>query len=229
MKIIETLLVCVSLFLLSLPALSDSPADAGVKRTDITAEDNWAISNPVSLGRIKCPGGELAFDTVGLPFCANSNTGRLHYKDAVFWGCVTASDSRMTGIALYEIWGNWDADYTGPVGGTWKIVPSEVIGEGYTCDRLGAFPEDLLADASEYWFGTWTGKRSYQEFGGMGFWVGEFKIVGKGYGETLEGLHFMGEEVVPTYTPFPVPYEFLPPELGLYDIAEGVITGTITE
>lgn len=229
MKNIATLLLCTSLFLLSLPALSDSPADAGVKRTDIIAEDDWAITNPISLGTITCPGGELDFDTVGLPFCANSKTGRFHYSGSVFWACVTASDSRMTGIALYEIWGNWDSNSTGPVGGTWKIVPSKVIGQDYACNRLGAFPEDLLANASEYWFGTWTGKRSYQEFGGMGFWVGEFKIVGKGYGETLEGLHFMGEEVVPTYTAFPVPYEFLPPELGFYDIAEGVLTGTITE
>ena len=230
MKNIATFLLSMSLLLLSLPALSGPPADAGVKRTDIIGEDDWAITNPISLGTITCPGGELAFDTVvGMPFCANSNTGRLHYRDSVFWACVTANDSRMTGIALYEIWGNWDAESTGPVGGTWKIVPSEVIGQDYTCDRLEPFPEDLVANASEYWFGTWTGKRSYHEFGGMEFWIGEFRIVGKGYGETLDGLHFMGEEVVPTYTPFPVPYEFLPPGFGLYNKAEGILTGTITE
>lgn len=223
MKNIATFLLSIGLLVLSLPALSGPPADAGVERTDILAGDNWAITNPISLGTIMCPGGELAFDTVGLPFCANSSTGRLHYRDSVFWGCVTASDSRMTGVALYEIWGNWDAESTGPVGGTWKIVPSSA------CDRLGPFPEDLVANASDYWSGTWTGKRSYQEFGGMGFWVGEFRIIGKGYGETLEGLHFRGEEVVPTFTAFPVPYEFLPPELGLYDQAEGTLTGTITE
>ena len=233
MKNIATFLLSIGLLLLSLPALSGPPADAGVKRTDILGEDDWAITNPISLGTITCPGGELAFDTVGMPFCANSNTGRLHYRDAVFWGCVTASDSRMTGIALYEIWGNWDAESTGPVGGTWKIVPSSVIssviGEDYACNRLGPFPEEWVANASEYWIGTWTGKRSYQEFADMGFWVGEFRLVGKGYGETLEGLHFKGEEVVPTYTPFPVPYEFLPPDFGLYNKAEGILTGTITE
>lgn len=242
MKNIATFFFGIGLLLISLPALSGPPADAGVKRTDIVAEDDWAITNPISLGTITCPGGELDYDLVGLPFCANSNTGRLHYRDSVFWACVTVIDSSdptdssassMTGIAYYEIWGNWDAESTGPVGGTWKIVPSEVIskviGEDYTCDRLGPFPEDLVANASDYWFGTWIGKRSYQEFGDMGFWVGEFRIVGKGYGETLEGLHFTGEERVPTYTPFPVPYEFLPPDSGLNDVAEGVLTGTITE
>jgi hypothetical protein len=236
MKNIATFLLSISLLLLSLPALSGPPADAGVKRTEVIGEDDWAITNPISLGTITCPGGELAFDAVGMPYCADSNTGRLHYRDAVFWGCVTARnavtneiDPRMTGIAYYEIWGNWDAESTGPVGGTWKVVPSNAIGPEYTCERLGPFPEEQVANASEYWLGTWNGKRSYQEFADMGFWVGEFRLVGKGYGGTLEGLHFKGEEVVPTYTAFPVPYEFLPPDFGLYDVAEGVLTGTITE
>ena len=117
MKSIATFLLSTCLLLLSLPALSDPPATVGVKRTSVIGEDDWAITNPVSLGTITCPGGELDFDAVGLPFCANSNTGRLHYRDSIFWACVTANDSRMTGIALYEIWGNWDAESTGPVAG----------------------------------------------------------------------------------------------------------------
>lgn len=230
MKNIATVLLSISLLLLSLPVIAGPPANAGVKRTYIVGEDDWAITNPVSQGTITCPGGELDRDEFGMPFCANSNTGRLHYRDSVFWGCTTSKDPltdeidpRMTGVAEYVIWGNWDAESTGPVGGSWKIVPAP------DCNRLAPYPEELLTTASDYWLGTWTGKRSYHEFGNSGFWLGEFRLRGKGYGETLEGLHFKGEEVVPTYTAFPVPYEFLPPEFGLYDKAEGILTGTITE
>ena len=243
MKHTTTFLVSISLLLLSLPALAGPPADAGVKRTDIIGKDDWAITNPISLGTITCPGGELAFDVNGMPFCANSNTGRLHYRDAIFWGCVSAKDpvtgmvdTRMTGIAYYEIWGNWDANYTGPVGGTWKIVPSTAIepddpdDPAYQCNKLAPYPAEKVANASEYWSGSWTGKRSYQDFGEFGFWLGEFKIKGKGYGGNLEGLHFKGEEVVPTYTPFPVPYEYLLYVMpDLFDEAEGTLTGTITD
>jgi hypothetical protein len=31
------------------------------------------------------------------------------------------------------------------------------------------------------------------------------------------------------YTPTPIPYEFLPPALGLFDEPEGVFIGTIKE
>ena len=44
-----------------------------------------------------------------------------------------------------------------------------------------------------------------------------------------ESLHFKGTELIRTYTPFPVPYEFLPPELGLFDVPEAYLTGTITD
>ena len=243
MKNFATFLFSIGLLLLSLSAVAGPPADAGVKRTDIVGADDWAITNPISLGTHTCPGGTADWDPMGLPICVDSNTGRLHYRDAIFWGCVSAKnpvtdeiDPRMTGIAYYEIWGNWDAAMTGPVGGTWKIVPSTAIepddpDDGvYQCNKLEPYPAEKVANAGEYWSGTWTGKRSYQDFGEFGFWLGEFKIRGKGYGGTLEGLHFNGEEVVPTYTPFPVPYEYLLAVMpDLFHVAEGTLTGTITE
>ena len=48
MKNIATFLLSIGLLLLSLPALSGPPADAGVKRIDILGEDDWAITNPIS-------------------------------------------------------------------------------------------------------------------------------------------------------------------------------------
>ena len=64
---------------------------------------------------------------------------------------------------------------------------------------------------------------------GFNFWVGELKLVAKGIGGDLDGLHFDGTMSIITYTPTPIPYEFLPPALGLFDEPEGAFMGTIKE
>ena len=162
-------------------------------------------------------------DDSGLPYCADSTTGRLHFRDAVFWSCMTTDDPRTTGVGVFSIKGNFGADSSGPVWGTWKIVPTA------DCDKDGLYPEQLVMTSTTFWQGTWNGKRLYFSDNGFNVWVGELKIVGKGIGGDIHGLHFNGTELIRTYTPFPLPYEFLPLELGLFDEAEGLFTGTITE
>lgn len=224
MKSKATLLFSIGLLLLSLPVFAGPPADAGVTRTHVEGSDNWAWKdNPLSLGTINCPGGELMVDPFGMPYCADSNTGRLHFRDSVFWSCMTSDDPRTTGVAVFNIKGNFDADSSGQVWGTWKIVPMP------DCDKDGFYPEELVATSPMFWRGTWNGRRFFYSFTGFDVWIGEFDIVGKGIGGDLDGLHFKGSELIQTYTPFPVPYEFLPPELGLFDEPEGYFTGTITE
>lgn len=212
--------------LLSLPALADTPVDAGVTRTEIEGFDNWGWKdNPLSGGTVTCPGGDLMFDPFGLPYCANSNTGRLHFRDAVLWSCMTSEDDpRITGVALFHIKGTFDAESSGPVWGTWKIVPME------DCDKNGLYPEALVTNATTFWQGIWNGKRLHYTVMGFDIWIGEFRIVGKGFGNGLDGLHFKGTEWIETYTPFPVPYELLVSvRPDLFDVPEGYFTGVITE
>jgi hypothetical protein len=224
MKNRATFFLSIGALLLVLPLFAGSPANAGVTRTEVNGEDNWGWKdNPLSLGTITCPGGELAYDSNQMPYCADSSTGRLHFRDAVFWSCMTSDDPRTTGVAMFTIQAEFDAEYSGPVWGTWKIVPTA------GCDKDGFYPEELVNTATSFWRGIWNGKRLFYSEGGMGIWIGEFMIVGKGFGGDLEGLHFKGSELIQTYTPFPVPYEFLPPVLGLFDDPEGIFTGTITE
>ena len=224
MKNIATSLLSVGLIFLTLPVFAGPPADAGVTRTEIEGYDNWGWQdNPLSLGTITCPGGELMFDSSGLPYCADSTTGRLHFRDAVLWSCMTFNDPRATGVAVFSIKGTFDADSSGPVWGTWKIVPMT------DCDKDGLYPEELVETSTTFWSGIWNGKRLFYTDMGISVWVGDFRIVGKGTGGDIDGLHFEGTELIRTYTPFPVPYEFLPPGLGLFDEPEGVITGMITE
>ena len=133
MRIKFTILMSIGLFLVSIPAFADPPADAGVTRTQIEGWDNWGWQGgPQSSSRIICPGGELA----EMPFpCTDSMTGRVHLRDGAGWSCVTSNDWRMTGIGLYTSNANFDVDANGPVWGEWKIVP--MVG----CEKDAVFSE----------------------------------------------------------------------------------------
>jgi hypothetical protein len=217
-------LLIIGSLLLSLPVLADRPADAGVKRTQIEGYDNWAWKdNPISPGTTTCPGGELVFDPFGMPYCADSATGRLHIRDVVLWACVTSPDDpRMTGVGLFTVNGNLDADSSGPVWGKWTIVPLE------GCDKDGFYPEEQVTSSTRFWHGSWQGKRLFYSDMGIPVWIGDLELVGKGNGGDIDGLHFKGTELITTYTSFPLPYEVLGIP-GLYDMPEGFITGTIKE
>lgn len=196
----------------------------GVTLTQIEGDDNWAWNdNPLSPATIFCPGGELVVDPALGPYCSDSNSGRLHFREGTLWSCISTNDARMTGVAVATSNGNFDANSSGSVWGTWMIVPME------DCNKDGAYPEELVTNATSFWQGTWTGKRRLESVNGFNTWVGEIKFIGKGVGGELDGLHFNGMEWITMYTPLPLSYELLPPALGLFDKPEGVIIGTIKE
>jgi hypothetical protein len=197
---------------------------SAVTRTHIEGFDNWAWNDtPLSPSTVTCPGGELLFAPLIGPYCSDSTTDRLHFRDGAAWSCMTSNDPRMNGIGLYTSNGNFDADSSGSVWGTWMMVPTE------DCDKDGPYPEELVMTATTYWDGTWRGLRQVYSVNGFNVWIGELKLVGRGVGEEFDGLHFKGTEWIETYTPSPIPYEFLPPVLGLFDEPEGKFVGTIKE
>lgn len=229
MQIKATILFVIGLLLVSLPVFAAPPGDAGVTRTPIEGWDNWGWQGgPQSSPRIICPGGELA----EIPFpCADSMTGRVHVRDGAAWSCVTASDPRMTGLGYYTSNVNFDADANGPAWGEWKIVPM------VDCNKDAVFSEayeDLLSGATSFWYGTWHGRRQFDS--DKNAWISELEAVTKGVGGELEGLHFKGTMWITTYTPFPMPYEYIfPPDLVLpdgsrpFDLPEAYFIGTIKE
>jgi hypothetical protein len=199
-------------------------AEPGVTRTPVEGFDNWGwIDYPLSPAAITCPGGELMVHPLFGPYCSDSTTGRLHFRDGAAWSCITTDDPRMTGVGLYTNNGNFDANSTGSAWGTWMIVPTE------DCDKDGPYPEELVMAATSFWQGTWNGQRQIYNLNGFNYWIGELKTVGEGVGGDLDGLHFKGTNRIKMYTPLPVPYELLPPVLGLFDVPEGEIIGTIKE
>jgi hypothetical protein len=223
MKIKATFKASICLLLLTTPVFAGPPADAGVTRIQVEGVDDLAASNPISPGTVTCPGGTLTIDeTTFLPVCTDSNTNRLHIRDSVFWSCMSAVDEpRMTGVGLFTVNANFDADFSGAVWGKWTLFRMD------RCDKDGEFPEAGVMNATESWHGTWKGQRLFYSDLGFPVWIGDLDIVGKGSGGTVEGLHFKGKEFLTTYTPIPLPYELIP---GLdATVAEGMFFGTIKE
>ena len=67
--------------------------------------------------------------------------------------------------------------------------------------------------ATSFWHGFWNGQRQFDD--GQNAWVGALKIVGKGVGGDIDGMRFKGREWITTYTPFPLPYEYVFPSGSL--------------
>lgn len=220
MKIL--LLIIIGVFYAWTPVLADKPADRGAQFTNVIIYDDFVGAPPLSEGTIKCPGGELVWLNPVTPFCAA--TGRIHIRKGTIASCVESpDDSRLTGIAAITVNANLDADYAGPVWGTWMIVP--YIG----CDPMVPVDPELFSDSRVYWKGIWHGWRSKYCLDNECWWIGDLDLVGKGYGGEIDGIHFKGNEMLTTFTPFPVAWEFLPPALGLPGGPEGIITATIKE
>lgn len=224
----KMLVLCLSVLLIvsvmTAPAsVADEGSVSGVTRTAIEGSDNWGWNGgPLTNPKIMCPGGELIGPP---PDCADSPTDRLHFRDGAGWGCTTSNDPRMTGVGLYTSNANFDADSNGPVWGEWKMVPMA------DCNKDAVFSaayEDLVNNATSFWYGTWNGQREFD--GEKTAWVGDIKFVARGIGPDLDGLHFKGLMWITTYTPFPVPYEYIF-DYGTpgFDMPEAVFIGTITE
>ena len=203
------------------PALADKPDDAGVHLTDVLTFEDWPAAAPLFEGTMNCSGGEIEWLDPATPVCAAS--GRFQLRKLTGYACYFAylndgsTEPRLSGVGMYEANGNIGADYTGPIWGTWMIVPSDPE----VCDP------GLLIDPPVYWKGTWQGRRSLFCVGESCAWIGNLHLVGKGHGGIIDGIHYEATELITTYTPLPIPWEFIPgfPVGG----PEGVISATIRE
>mgnify|MGYP002067294185 CR=1 FL=1 len=121
--------------------------------------------------------------------------------------CAALSDfdgepEAMPVVGRCDIAANWDLDYTGPVSGTWMIVPGPC--------HMGA-----LDDPYTFWAGTYTGKREVvPDFDNPSNplhvkWITTLKFVGIGMGD-LAGQKIKATEVITTFSPVPVPWELVP-------------------
>lgn len=136
------------------------------------------------------PADDLAFDVVSAGatvteftatdvFTGLVNPGLIEVRDnhfvmrgVVVTSRIAGSDPRLSGNALQTVSGQLLlADGSGPVWGKLEVD----------------------ADVGGIWVGTFQGQR---EPTGPGQWVATLKLVGRGYGGAIEGLHFSAQELV---------------------------------
>ncbi len=219
MKVIASFLLIMCWICLGAPASAGPPSHWKAKWTDVVIYDDWPADGLVAEGTTTCAGGELDLSNPFEPFCA---TGDIELRDTVFFGCMTSDDSRANGFGAFLINGNLDTyTYSGPVWGQLIVIPSE------NCDARSDYKSWVFP--TEYWKGFWWGQRSLKCSGEQCYWVGELRVVSRGYGGELQGLRMVGTEIVTTFTPLPVPWELLPPALGLPGGPEGILKAKIRE
>lgn len=188
----------------------------------LVAPDGTWMPNIIVPGEFFCTGGGEP-DPAAPIGCIDGNG--IHIRGAQGVSCVSepaTNDTRLTGMAWWELGANWDADNTGPVSGIWRIVPGDCIDMALIID-----PENYWENLYTYWEGSYTGKREIvpapdDPAAVFGFkWISTIKYVGQGMGD-LAGQRMMAVETITTYFPSPLPGEFF----GVFE-PEGIVDVTI--
>jgi hypothetical protein len=190
MKILLTLLG--SLFVLNVQAETTFEHFTGEDEWPVFGEYPNLLPNIINPGEFFCTGGG---EPIGLFEC-DGDKG-IHIRGTEMMSCsvnlIPDDGGRLTGTIWFDINANWDANYTGPVSGNWRIVPS--LG----CDW------SFLINPQTFWQGTYTGRR---ELVTDSTWVTTLKLVGYGIGD-VAGQQLKATEVITTFTPIPLPWELL--------------------
>jgi hypothetical protein len=185
----------------------------------LVAPDGTLMPNIIAPGEFYCTGGGEPDPTV--PIGCVGGTG-IHIRDLQGISCViepTMLDSRLNGMAWWNLGANWDSDKTGPVSGIWRIMPGDCIDMALIMD-----PESYWDDLYTYWEGTYTGMRQMvpDSEAPIGVkWISTIKYVGQGMGD-LAGQKMIAVETITTYFPSPAPGEFF----GIFE-PEGILDVTI--
>jgi len=164
-----------------------APTSFAAEKSDVTASE---IFNPLDIlpgvpvagefvfpGTAKCPG----YEPTGNPEQPCPAGSRTHLRDTVIISQVISMDARMTGMMTIELNANWDADFAGPLWGTFS----------------------LAVDSGGTWVGTWQGLR---ERVAEDQWEGTLNVIGKGYGGIVDGMKVMAEDQIVSFTAAPIAY-----------------------
>jgi len=161
-----------------------APASFAADKFDVTASelfDPYGLVGPavgyfVAPPTVKCPGHEPTGD----PMQPCPVGSRTHLRDTVLVSRVESTDTRMSGWMTVELNSNMDADFAGPVWGTFSIA----------------------LDSGGSWEGTWQGLRVAED----GFWTATLNVQGKGFGGAVDGMKLMVEDEILSPTPVAIVY-----------------------
>ena len=181
----KVLTFCLSILLCM--GMLTAPGGFAAEKSNVTASE---IFNPFGIlpgvpvvgqvvypGTAICPGYEPTLNPEQ-PCPAGSRT---HLRDTVIISQVYSLDARVTGSMTIVLNANWDADFSGPLWGTFS----------------------LALDSGGTWEGTYQGLR---ERVAEDQWVGLLRVRGKGYGGIIDGMKLIAEDQLVSFTPAPLAY-----------------------
>ncbi len=128
-------------------------------------------------GTVKCPGDE----PTGNPLQPCPAGSRTHLRNGELISRVISLDARATGMMTVILNANWNADFEGPVWGTFSFA----------------------LDSGGTWIGTWQGLRKRV---GENEWTGTLHVIGKGYGGIVDGMKMIAEDRITSFTLAPIAY-----------------------
>jgi len=165
-----------------------APTGFAAEKYEVTAVeifDPWGIMTGDYIGRfvedgtVNCPGHELV-QIPGLPPCPAGS--RTHIRNAVIETRVDSEDERVAGMMMVQLNANWNANFEGPLHGTFTI----------------------LLDAGGSWAGTYEGQRTFDITTGV--WRGTLHVSGKGFGGLVDGMKMKAEDQLESAFPMPIAY-----------------------
>ena len=167
-------------------ALLIAPIGFAAEKYDVTADEvfdpmNTMGNGPVGIlipgGTVKCPGHEPVGDPTLPPCPAGSRT---HIRNTMVITRVNSDDERVAGDMTVTLNANWNANFAGPIWGTFSIE----------------------LDSGGTWVGTWEGLRVFED----PYWSATLHVNGQGFGGLVEGMHMMAEDYIEGQFPMPIAY-----------------------
>jgi hypothetical protein len=165
-----------------------APTGFAAEKYDVTAVEVFDplgiitgdfIGRFVSEGTVNCPGHEPVLNP-NLPPCPAGS--RTHIRTAVIETRVDSADERVAGLMTVQLNANWNANFEGPLYGTFTI----------------------LLDAGGSWAGTYEGKRTFDST--LWVWKGTLHVRGTGFGGLVDGMKMMAEDELESIFPMPIAY-----------------------
>lgn len=178
--------------------------------------EDFPVDMVADLGAFECTGGGVPVDL--FTCVVGDEPGGIHIRGMEGYTCLMDENMEIVATTWFSINANWDASFTGPVHGEWKVIM------GSECNKGVA-----LADHDSYFAGTYTGKRKFVSSPGdimPYYWYGKWKLDGYGIGD-FDGIQFKSVNEYVTYSPIMFQYEIFDPDnvIGIRDDPEGEISG----
>lgn len=176
------------LYILGLVGVLIAPASFAADKYDVTAVEVFDplgiltgdyVGRFVDEGTVKCPGND-PISIPNLPPCPEGS--RTHIRNAVIETRVDSVDDRVAGLMTVQLNGNWNANFEGPIHGTFT----------------------LLLDAGGNWAGTYEGRRIFDST--LGVWRATLHVRGIGFGGLIDGMKMMAEDQIESNFPMPIAY-----------------------